>query len=139
MTPEEYKKLTRKTVKRKQPEGALQINLGKMLKGVWRYRLNPNITYWTYSGAGERKDKKGALWQYLKGLNPGDSDYRWQIAEDGILRMVFLETKSGSGSLTADQKLFFERHKGLSNVACGIAKDMQEVEEFLVKTRVFIN
>ncbi len=136
MTPEEYKKLG--TKKRKQPEGRLQMDLGRMLKGIWKYRLNPNITYWTYSGAGERKDKKGALWQFLKGLNPGDSDYRFQIAEDNILRLVFLETKSSKGCLTLDQKAFFEKHKNLKNVTCGTAKDMQEVEEFLVKTKVFV-
>lgn len=137
LSVEEYKSLYHKK-KRQQPEGKLQINLGKLLNGVWRYRLNPNLIFWTYSGAGERKDKKGALWQFLKGLKKGDLDYRFHLAENGDLRMVFLETKSSKGSLTPDQKIFIEKHKNLRNASCGIVQDILEAQEFLEKERVLI-
>lgn len=124
--------------KRKQPEGNLQTNLGEMLNGIWSYRLNPNIIYWTYSGAGERKPLKTGVLQKRKGLKKGDLDYRFEIKEQNTMRVVYLELKSGTGSLTKEQKLFIENHKNLDNVICGTAKTMQEIESFLLHNKVLI-
>jgi hypothetical protein len=125
--------------KRRQIEGKLQMDIGKMLRGVWSYRLNPNLIFWTYSGAGEKKDPRTTgKWQKIKGLAKGDPDYRFEIIRDETLHLVYLETKTTNGSLTKEQKNFFESHKNLANVTCGVAKDMQEVENLLLKTEIFI-
>jgi len=136
---EQYRKMIKATKKkRNQIEGKMQRDLGDMLRGIWAYRLNPNLIFWTYSGSGEKKDKTGAYWQYRKGLTKGDLDYRFHLAIDGVLAMVFLETKRPKGSLSREQKNFIKNHEGLSNAQCGVAKNMQEIEQFLIKTKVFI-
>ena len=134
---QEYNKLVK--TKKRQPEGQLQSTLGRKLNGIWKTRLNPNLVYWTYSGAGEKKPMMTAVMQKRKGLKKGDFDYRFEINKKGVLHMVYLELKSSKGSLTKDQKIFLERHEGLENVAIGSAKDMKEIEEFLVTNEVFIN
>lgn len=134
---QEYNKLVK--TKKRQPEGQLQSTLGRKLNGIWKLRLNPNLVYWTYSGAGEKKPIMTAVMQKRKGLKKGDFDYRFEINKKGFLHLVYLELKSTKGSLTKDQKIFLERHEGLKNVAIGSAKDMKEIEEFLVTNEVFIN
>ena len=134
---QEYNKLVK--TKKRQPEGQLQSTLGRKLNGIWKTRLNPNLVYWTYSGAGEKKPMMTAVMQKRKGLKKGDFDYRFEINKKGVLHMVYLELKSSKGSLTKDQKIFLERHEGLVNVAIGSAKDMKEIEEFLVTNEVLNN
>lgn len=124
--------------KRNQVEGQFQRNLGQMLNGVWAYRLNPQIVFWTYSGAGEYKPIKTAVWQNKKGLKKGDWDYRFEIADGDILRIVYMEAKSITGSLTKEQKEFRAKKEGLKNVKFGIAETMQEAEKFLLDSGIFV-
>lgn len=135
----EYNKiLGKQSKKRRQPEGLLQTSLGEMLKGIWAYRFNPNMIYWTYSGAGERKPLKTGILQKRKGLNKGDFDYRFEFRDGNIMRVVYLEAKSSTGSLTKEQKEFMINHQDLDNVVCGTAKSIEEASEFLLSNKVFV-
>lgn len=138
ISAEEYRKAVEKKKPRRQIEGQFQRNLGLMLNGIWAYRLNPNLVFWTYSGAGEKKSIKTAVWHKKKGLHKGDWDYRFEIAENGILRLVYMEAKTTSGSLTAEQKIFRQKKEGLKNVTFGIVEDIYKAEKFLLETGVFV-
>ena len=131
----QYKKLAKK---RKQPEGDHQKKLGLMLNGILKPRLNPNLIFWTYSGAGEKKSMKTAVLQRRKGLMKGDFDYRFEIREDNIMRVVFLETKSSKGSLTEFQEDFQKKHENLDNATCYTSKDIEESINILKKEKILI-
>jgi len=136
---EEHKNLENKK-KRRQPEGYVQSAFGQCLNGAFRYRLSPNLIYWTYSAAGERKSLKTSALQKRKGLQKGDYDYRFEIMKKGncgcnsyYLHIIYLEFKSKKGSLTVEQKTLFEKRKNIENVKCYFPKTVQEGIELLEK------
>ena len=122
----QYKKLLKP--KHKQPEGVQQVRFGSFLKSA---KLKDNVIFYTYSGAGEKKPMTTAINQKRKGLRRGDLDYRFEIVDNNKLRLVYIEFKSSKGSLTPEQKIFFERHKDLDNATCYIAKSAEEGVEIL--------
>jgi hypothetical protein len=132
----EYKATTKKL--RKQPEGNHQKTLGLMLNGILKPRLNPNIIFWTYSGAGERKSLKTGALQKRKGLMRGDFDYRFEIKEGDIMRVVYIETKSSKGSLNEFQKAFQKNHQNLSNAKCYTSKNIEESLRILKEEKILL-
>lgn len=154
---EEYKNLSKDKAPRKQPEGINQRVFGEMLNGIYKHKLSPNLIYWTYSGAGEKKPLRTAVNQKRKGLQRGDPDYRFEIKEieevcesiipgSGIIysltryiqRIVYIEFKSQAGSLSKEQKEFFKKHEGLENVKCYIAKSPEEGIKILIQEGIVI-
>ena len=123
---------------RKQIEGKHQRTLGGLLNGRLKPLLNPNLVFWTYSPAGEKKSKKTAVLQKIKGLQRGDFDYRFELRDGDILRIVYLETKTAKGSLTPEQRLFKARHDGLLNAKCYTSKSVEESVEILEKENVLL-
>lgn len=121
-----------------QIEGQHQRTLGGLLNGSFKNRLNPNLVFWTYSGSGEYKTIKTASLQKRKGLQKGDFDYRFEIKDGDLLRIVYLETKSGSGSLTKDQKRFKENHENISNCKCYLSNDIEESLNILKQEKVLL-
>ena len=136
ITAEEYRNSVSKGKPRQQLEGQSQRNFGMLLNGVMRYRLSPNLLFWTYSAAGERKGLKTAVLQKRKGMQKGDFDYRFEMSKDGALRVIYIEFKTAKGSLTAEQKIFMARHSGLKNCACYLARSVEEGVGFLEKEGV---
>lgn len=124
--------------KRKQPEGEHQKTLGLMLNGILKPRLNPSLIFWTYSGAGERKSLKTGILQKRKGLMRGDFDYRFELREGDIMRVVYIETKSSKGSLNESQKAFQKNHENLENAVCYTSKDIEESLNILKKEKILI-
>lgn len=130
----EYKQLTKKPAK--QLEGQHQTTLGSLLNGIYKPRLNPDLIFWSYSAAGERKHLKTAVLQKRKGLQKGKPDYEFLLKDGDFLRTVFLETKTTKGSLTPEQKEFFKKHEGLKNVKCRLSKSVAESIEILMQEGV---
>jgi hypothetical protein len=135
MNIQEYHNLTAKKP-RKQIEGKHQIGLGGLLNGRLKPRLNPNLVFWTYSGSGEKKGIKTAVLQKRKGLQRGDFDYRFELRDGDILRIIYLETKTVKGSLTPEQRIFKARHDGLLNAKCYTSKSVEESVEILEKENI---
>lgn len=135
MNIQEYQNLATKKPRR-QIEGQHQKALGGLLNGALKPRLNPNLIFWTYSGSGEKKGIKTAVLQKRKGLQRGDFDYRFEIKDADILRIVYLETKTSKGSLTPEQRLFQARHDGLLNARCYTSKSIEESIQILEKENI---
>ena len=140
MNVEEYHALLREKKKkpRKQIEGKHQIKLGTALNGKLKPSLSPNLLFWTYSGAGEYKTIGTAWLQKKKGLMRGDFDYRFEIRDGDLLRIVYLETKTTSGGLTKEQKEFFKKKEGLTNVICYTSKSYDESINILEKEKILL-
>lgn len=141
---EEYKSLSQKKPIR-QLEGMVQKAFGACLNGVYKYRLSPNLLYWTYSGAGERKPIRTAVLQKRKGLQKGDYDYRFEILKKDNCGCgnyyqwtIYLEFKSQKGSLTVEQKVLFEKRKGIANIKCYFPKSVEEGIKILENEGVLV-
>jgi hypothetical protein len=140
MNINKYKSLTSKQKQpNKQIEGQHQTQLGALLNGRLNPFLNPNLIFWTYSASGERKHLKTAVLQKRKGLQRGDFDYRFEIKDNNLLRLVYLETKTTKGALTLEQKQFKERKEGLINAKCYTSKSLEESLNILSKEGVLLN
>ena len=129
----------------RQLEGMEQSLFGQLLNGIYRPRLSKDLIYWTYSGAGEAKSFSTGVMQKRKGLQKGDWDYRFEIAEiskcgcnNRIQRTVYIEFKTKTGSLTKEQKQLLSARQGIDNIACYIAKDVEEGIKILLKEKVLI-
>ena len=120
----------------KQLEGAAQRTFGALLNYSYKSRLSPNLIFWTYSGAGEKKSLKTAVLQKRKGLQKGDLDYRFHLVEGDKLKLVLIEFKTTTGNLTPEQKELFKRHEGLENVKCYVARSPEEAINILIKERI---
>lgn len=138
----QYKSLVKK---RKQPEGEIQSKFGQMLNGNLKHRLSPNLIYWTYSSAGEKKPIRTAVLQKRKGVIPGDSDYRFEILRksecgcgNDYQYTIYLEFKSQKGSLTPGQKTFKEKHSNIKNVICYYPRSVEEGIKILEKEGILL-
>jgi hypothetical protein len=139
MNVKEYHDLLGKTKKpRKQLEGLHQKKLGDLLNGTLKAKISPCLIFWTYSASGEKKPIKTAVLQKRKGLKRGDFDYRFEIREGSFLRMVYLETKTTSGSLTTEQKQFMKKKEGLTNASCYTSKSIEESIKILEDERILL-
>lgn len=131
--------------KNRQLEGMEQSLFGQLLNGIYRPRLSKNLIYWTYSGAGEAKSLSTGVMQKRKGLQKGDWDYRFEIAElskcgcnNRIQRTIYIEFKTKTGSLTKEQKTLLDRRGSLDNVASYRAETAEEGIKILLKEKVLI-
>jgi len=143
ISAEDFKKIFAKS--RRQPEGKHQQIFGQLLNGIYKPSLSQDLAFWTYSAAGEQKPLKTGVLQKRKGMQKGDFDYRFELRErfrgvnsSDVLRIIYIEFKSEAGSLTKEQKIFREKHQGLSNVACYIAKSPEEAIKILQREGVLI-
>lgn len=132
MKLEDYKKL----VKKKQPEGKLQSEIGAYLNSTFLMQKSNDLVFFTYSGAGEKKTIKTAVLQKRKGLQKGDFDYRFEIKRGDILHMIYIEIKSQSGALTKEQKQFLKMKENLKNVACYVCVSFYDFIEILKKEKI---
>jgi len=123
---------------RKQIEGKLQRDIGKYLRTTFTLSASPNLSYFTYSGAGERKPMRTAVLQKQKGLQKGDFDYRFEINFDNIQHNIYIEAKSEGGTLTAEQKEFMRRKEGLKNSRCYVVQSYWEFIEILKQEKILL-
>lgn len=138
MSAEQFRNIVRVKKPIRQIEGAAQRTFGQLLNFAYRPRLSRNLSWWSYSGAGERKSLKTGGLQKTKGMQKGKPDYEFYLIENGLLYAVFVEFKTSSGSLTVEQKEFFKRHEGLRNVKCYIARSAEEGIEILFKEKILL-
>ena len=137
MNIKEYKAIAKP---RMQHEGIIQVAFGAFLKlAAASGKLSDNLLFYTYSGAGEKKHKTTAINQYRKGLRKGDPDYRFEVKNGDKMRVVYIEFKSQKGSLTPEQKDFFQKHNDLINAKCYLATTVMQARQILIDEQIYIN
>ena len=97
------------------------------------------LIYWTYSPAGELRNKIVAIKLKKKGVKKGDADYRLEFVKNKIQYIGYFEIKVGKNKLTKEQKEIFELRKDLRNVKCYVCYSIEEFQQNLNDFLKFIS
>jgi hypothetical protein len=96
------------------------------------------LIYWTYSPAGELRNKLVAIKLKRKGVKKGDADYRLEFVKNDIQYIGYFEIKFGKNKLTKDQKQIFEIRSKIKNTKCYTCYSFEEFEDSLNNFLEFI-
>ena len=80
---------------------------------------------WTYDASGEKRDGITGSLLKAKGLNPGQSDYRFKYLKNNIAHYLYLEFKTKTGKQSDNQKRF-EKTCIAENEKYEIARSVEE-------------
>tara|TARA_Y200000002_G_scaffold370142_1_gene365248 strand:+ start:8502 stop:8885 length:384 start_codon:yes stop_codon:yes gene_type:complete len=115
-------------------EDAIHKQIGGYLRANHRKLKGCGLAYYTYSPAGEYRNKITAVMLKNKGVQRGDPDYRLEFVKDDVQYVLYVEIKRSIRSkLTKEQQAFFESKKNVKNVRCYIAYSVEDFAHYLNK------
>ena len=116
---------------RSRSEDDLHLLIGSYLNINEPNLREKGLIYWTYSPAGELRNKLIAIKLKRKGVKKGDADYRLEFVKNNIQYNGYFEIKFGKNKLTKEQKEIFESRSKAKNAKCYACYSFEEFQDSL--------